>query len=76
MNQLEGKEEILNITTQDITNLLEMLQQERLPNVLHPMDVERILRISHYTCGELMKRNDFPSIKIGRRYKIPRDVFF
>ena len=70
------KKNKLQITTQDLLNLLSMVQQSQLPDVLHVMDVEKILRISHYTCLELVKQQEFPSMKIGRHHKIPRDAFF
>jgi hypothetical protein len=64
------------IKAKDIIRLLTALQQNQLPEVLHVEDIERILRISHYTCLELIKKKEFPSLKIGRFHKIPRDEFF
>ena len=67
---------VFEIAAKDVANLLGFLQNKQLPEVLHVEDVEKILRISHYTCLELIKKQEFPSFKIGRFHKVPRDEFF
>lgn len=66
----------IKITVDEIVNLLALLQERKLPEVLHIEDIERILRVSHYTSLELVKKEEFPSMKIGKYHKIPRDEFF
>lgn len=66
----------IRITAQDVFQLLSLMQQRQLPEVLHVIDIEKILRVSHYTSGELVKSEHFPSFKVGKNHKIPRDVFF
>lgn len=63
------------ITAKDIVRLLTALQQNQLPEMLLPEDVERILRSSHYTVSELLKRKEIPAFKLGKNWKIPRDPF-
>ncbi|EGK10199.1 MAG: helix-turn-helix domain-containing protein [Firmicutes bacterium] len=73
---IQAQEEAdFRISAKDIVRLLTALQQNQLPEVLHVDDVERILRVSHYTALELMKKKEFPSLKLGRSHKIPRDEF-
>lgn len=38
-------------------------------------EVQKILRIGKNQAYELCKRKDFPSIKVGKRYRIPADEF-
>lgn len=46
-----------------------------LPLGLKVDDVATILGISRGSAYELVRRTDFPKIKIGRRIVIPRDAF-
>lgn len=74
-----GKQEetpSMKITVDEMVNLLALVYERQLPEVLHIEDIERILRISHYTSLELVKKQEFPSLKIGKYHKIPRDEFF
>ena len=46
------------------------------PMVLTAADISEILKISKPSAYELMKRDDFPLIKIGRCKRVLRDQFF
>ena len=46
------------------------------PNVLKVKEISRILRISSTKAYELVHSHAFPSIKIGRDYRIPEDSFW
>lgn len=79
LTELIGNQEettSIKITVDEIINLLALVYERKHPEVLHIEDIERILRISHYTSLELVKKQEFPSMKIGKYHKIPRDEFF
>lgn len=44
-------------------------------NLLTVEDVQNILRISRNTAYKLFKTDGFPSIKIGKAYRVDRDEF-
>ena len=46
------------------------------PIVLTAIEICKILKISKPTAYELMDRNDFPLIRIGRCKRVLRDEFF
>lgn len=46
------------------------------PNVLTVKEISRILRISLSKTYQLVHSHVFPSIKIGRDYRIPEDSFW
>ena len=46
------------------------------PIILTAIEISKILKISKPTAYELMKRHDFPLIKIGRCKRVLRDEFF
>ncbi|MFJ7932950.1 helix-turn-helix domain-containing protein [Sporosarcina sp. NPDC096371] len=46
------------------------------PIVLTAVDISEILQISKPSAYELMKRTDFPLIKIGRCKRVLRDQFY
>lgn len=46
------------------------------PIVLTAKEISRILLISKPTAYEIMERNDFPLIRIGRCKRVMRDEFF
>lgn len=46
------------------------------PIVLTANEISQILKISKPTAYELMNRQDFPLIKIGRCKRVLRDEFF
>jgi len=47
-----------------------------LPLTLTVEEVAKVLRISRGTAYNLVHREDFPAVKIGRRLIIPRDHFW
>lgn len=61
---MNGQDSVLRVTT-----------VEALPLVMTPMDVAAVLKISRNTAYELVHRDSFPSLKIGKQYRIPRDKF-
>ena len=46
------------------------------PMVLTAADISEILKISKPSAYELMKRDDFPLIKIGRCKRVLKEQFF
>lgn len=48
---------------------------EDLPEVLEPLDIKAFLKISKTAAYELVKSNQFHTVKIGRNYKIPKKSF-
>ncbi|MBQ6625221.1 MAG: helix-turn-helix domain-containing protein [Clostridia bacterium] len=48
---------------------------DELPAVLTAKEVADILRIGRTTAYELMRKKDFPSLRIGNRLLTPRDKF-
>ena len=49
---------------------------DSLPLVMTPVDVARVLGVSKTTVYEVFHSKDFPSIKIGKQYRVQRDRFF
>ncbi len=47
-----------------------------LPLSLTVEEVARVLGISRASAYNLVHRDDFPTVSIGRRLVIPRDLFF
>ena len=47
----------------------------RLPEVLRASDVSTFLNVSERYAYEIMERNDFPTIRIGRSKRVMRDDF-
>ena len=45
------------------------------PRFLSTKDVMKILKIGNKACLELFHRKDFPSVKIGRAFKVSEDSF-
>ncbi len=50
-------------------------ENKDLPLTLRVDEIADLLRISRANAYELVKKVDFPSIRIGRRICIPRDAF-
>lgn len=48
---------------------------DQLPTVLTAMDVAAVLRISRSGAYVLMSKEDFPSVKIGKRCVVPKGLF-
>lgn len=67
---------MVDITKQDVrgpTLFMEIV--ESLPLVLTPKDIAKVLQISRNTTYELMHRKDFPTLKIGKQYRVNREQF-
>jgi excisionase family DNA binding protein len=52
-----------------------MIEQQTLPLVLKAADVQRILGISRVKVYELLHQQGFPTLRVGRSLRIPRDAF-
>lgn len=48
---------------------------ENIPNCLRAEDIQNILGISRAGAYQLMHREDFPTIFIGKRMVVPEDKF-
>jgi len=53
----------------------DVVNYQELPVALTVSEVQKVLRISRGGAYQLIHREDFPTVKIGRRYIIPRDKF-
>jgi excisionase family DNA binding protein len=51
------------------------MKAAELPLVLTVSDIQRMLGISRVTAYELVHRQDFPIVRIGRVIRVPRDAF-
>lgn len=49
---------------------------ESLPIILSAKDISQILKISKPSAYELMDKDDFPLIRLGRTKRVLRDEFF
>jgi excisionase family DNA binding protein len=49
---------------------------EDLPLVLKARHIQEVLQLSKLKTYEVLHREGFPLVKIGRAYRIPRDAFF
>jgi excisionase family DNA binding protein len=52
-----------------------MISAAELPLVLRVSDVQRILGIARVTAYELVQREGFPVVRVGRAIRVPRDAF-
>lgn len=52
-----------------------MVNAENLPYIMDVEDVQAFMNMSRKNTYELVHRNDFPKIVIGRRIKIPTKKF-
>lgn len=50
-----------------------MTDTGNVPEIMAPSDVQRILKVSRNTAYEVFHRHDFPSIKIGKQYRVRRE---
>ena len=48
---------------------------EQLPLMLNAEDIQAVMNISRAMAYQLMHRDDFPTIVIGKRMVVPRDKF-
>ena len=69
----------LNIITNEVIVVkvrLENSFEGSYPNVLDVVDIQKILGIGRRQAYELVNSNQFHVVRIGRRIKISKDVFF
>lgn len=48
---------------------------DQLPLMLNAEDIQAVMNISRAMAYQLMHREDFPTIVIGKRMMVPRDKF-
>ena len=48
---------------------------DRYPLFLTPAMVKEILQVSYGTIYKLFKQDGFPSLRVGKRYVVPKDKF-
>ena len=51
------------------------MTREELPEVMEVKDIQFFLKISRNTAYDLIKRKEFPTLKIGRLLRIRRNSF-
>ena len=51
------------------------MTREELPEVMEVKDIQQFLKISRNTAYDLIKRKEFPTIKIGRLLRIRKESF-
>ena len=51
------------------------MTREELPEVMEVKDIQLFLKISRNTAYDLIKRKEFPTLKIGRLLRIRRNSF-
>jgi excisionase family DNA binding protein len=51
------------------------LTEQELPLVMRVEDVQRALLISRLKAYELVHQQGFPTVRIGRAIRVPRDAF-
>ncbi len=51
------------------------MTREELPEVMEVKDIQVFLKISRNTAYDLIKRKEFPTLKIGRLLRIRRNSF-
>ena len=51
------------------------MTREELPEVMEVKDIQIFLKISRNTAYDLIKRKEFPTLKIGRLLRIRRNSF-
>ncbi|GEA15369.1 hypothetical protein E308F_16130 [Moorella sp. E308F] len=59
---------------QEAEPTVKKLETDDLPPVLTVPEVARLLRIGRAAAYELANRKDFPTIRIGRTIRIPREA--
>lgn len=61
---------------QEVGRTIEKPKGGELPPVLTVPEVARLLRIGRAAAYELANRKDFPTIRVGRTIRIPREALF
>ena len=51
------------------------MTREELPEVMEVKDIQQFLKISRNTAYDLIKRREFPTLKIGRLLRIRKESF-
>ena len=51
------------------------MTREELPEVMEVKDIQQFLKISRNTAYDLIKRKEFPTLKIGRSLRIRKESF-
>ena len=51
------------------------MTREELPEVMGVKDIQQFLKISRNTAYDLIKRKEFPTLKIGRLLRIRKESF-
>ena len=51
------------------------MTREELPEVMEVKDIQQFLKISRNTAYDLIKRKEFPTLKIGRLLRIRKGLF-
>ena len=51
------------------------MTREELPEVMEVKDIQVFLKISRNTAYDLIKRKEFPTLKLGRLLRIRRNSF-
>ena len=51
------------------------MTREELPEVREVKDIQQFLKISRNTAYDLIKRKEFPTLKIGRLLRIRKESF-
>lgn len=51
------------------------MTREELPEVMEVKDIQQFLKISRNTAYDLIKRKEFPTLKIGRLLRIRKESF-
>lgn len=54
---------------------MKYVNYEQLPLMLNAEDIKEVMNISRAGAYQLMHREDFPKIIIGKRIVVPRDKF-
>jgi predicted DNA-binding transcriptional regulator AlpA len=54
---------------------MKYVNYEQLPLMLNAEDIKDVMNISRAGAYQLMHREDFPTITIGKRMVVPRDKF-
>ena len=52
-----------------------MKKLNEMPDVMTVMDVAAVMRISRNTAYELMHREGFPKVVVGKQYRVPKARF-
>ena len=51
------------------------MTREELPEAMEVKDIQQFLKISRNTAYDLIKRKEFPTLKIGRLLRIRKESF-